>query len=351
MGLIVRGLIKRGGVWWVRVVVPADVRSLFGKTELLESLGTGDDTEAVRLGTPIIAKFKRQIADARGKVSAPPPPDDRLTIGLVQSRIDAWERRAIRNAEAAYINDSIAPLSWSDKATRSDFLYALAQPDAAVKVQGFMDRMAEALAVPTNHPALDHRQFQFWFRQGWQRVERAVDRFAAGDFSEIEDGDEEADQGAHTVALAAVMPAKGKRAGKGGISLDGLLDAFLGEKAPPEAADIKRAWRLFTEFVGDKTKPADVERRNGAAFLAELRKFPKTRKPEIVNLPFKEAIAAWDGPRIAPKTVWKTFGHIKRVFAYGAAGELIPRDPLAAVEIKKPTRRDQVKKRMEYGVD
>lgn len=201
----------------MRVVVPADVRSMFGKTELLESLGTGDDSEAVRLGTPIIAKFKRQIADARGQVSAPPPPDDRLTVGLVQSRFDAWERRAIRNAEAAYINDVIAPPSWSDKATRSDFLYALAQPDAAVKVQGFTDRMAEALAVPTNHPALDHRQFQFWFRQAWQRVERAVDRFAAGDFSDIEDGDEEADEGAHEVALAAVMPAKGKRGGNAAL--------------------------------------------------------------------------------------------------------------------------------------
>jgi len=68
MGLIVRGLIKRGSVWWVRVVVPADLRSVIGKTELLESLGTGDDVEAVRLGTPILAKFKQQIANARGQV-------------------------------------------------------------------------------------------------------------------------------------------------------------------------------------------------------------------------------------------------------------------------------------------
>ena len=89
MGLLVKGLIQKGRVWWVRVAVPPDVREAIGKTELLESLGTSDPAEAVRLGTPIITKFKQRIADARGQVYAPPPAADRLTAGLVQLRFDA----------------------------------------------------------------------------------------------------------------------------------------------------------------------------------------------------------------------------------------------------------------------
>jgi len=351
MGLIVRGLIKRGGVWWVRVAVPADSRAAIGKTELLESLRTGDAAEAVRLATPIIAKFKQQIANARGQIYAPPPPNEPLTAALIEARVEAWERRAIRDAEVAYINGEAAPLVGDAKAERSEFLYALSQPDAAAKVQQFKDRMAEALGVPINHRALDQQQFQFWFREAWRAVERAKERFAAGDFSEAEDEAGEAAEGSQSVPTAVEKPTKGKSASKGGMTLGGLLETFLRQENPPEAADIKRAWRLFTEFVGDKTLATDIKPEIGADFLAKLRGLPKTRKPEIVKLPFLQAIDAWDGAKIAPKTVWKTFGHIKRVFAYAAKVELIVKDPMAPVKNEKPTRRNRVKKRQDYDPD
>lgn len=147
MGLVVRGLIKRGGVWWVRVAVPADVRSLLGKTELLESLGTGDDAEAVRLGTPVIVQFKRQIADARGCVYTPPKADDRLTPAIALSRLEAWERREIREAEANAFNEPPPGIDWYGAHLRSELMYALGQRDASVLRRSHARAAAEIAAI------------------------------------------------------------------------------------------------------------------------------------------------------------------------------------------------------------
>jgi integrase len=103
--------------------------------------------------------------------------------------------------------------------------------------------------------------------------------------------------------------------------------------------------------VGSKAKPADITPTTGADFLAKLREFPATRRPDIEKLPFLEAIAAWDGDRIAPKTVWKTFGHLKRVVAYAATMKLIPSDPLAVVKNPKPRATERVKDRTAYDPD
>ncbi|HEY4030455.1 MAG TPA: DUF6538 domain-containing protein [Caulobacteraceae bacterium] len=245
MGLVVRGLIKRGGVWWVRVVVPADVRSVIGKTELLATLSTGDNIEAVRLGTPVIAQFKRQIADARGEVYAPPPADDRLTAALAQSRIATWKQVRIHEAEADSFNAAPVGSLWRDAGAveRATLIHALSQPDAAGRVEGFKDRLAEALGVRVDHPALEHIRVQSWFREAWETVERAKERFARGDFDIEEVVDEVAYEAPQDAPGGAV---KANAGSKSAIGLEGLLDAFLRHENPPEARDIKRAWRLFT---------------------------------------------------------------------------------------------------------
>ena len=51
----------------VRVAVPADVRNVVGKVELIQPLQTGDFSEATKKWGPVYKAFKAQIAQARAK--------------------------------------------------------------------------------------------------------------------------------------------------------------------------------------------------------------------------------------------------------------------------------------------
>ena len=59
MGRRAEGLQLRGGTWWLRVQVPDDVRAVFGKLEVHNSLKTGDHAEAKRR-----ARYDRLNLDA-----------------------------------------------------------------------------------------------------------------------------------------------------------------------------------------------------------------------------------------------------------------------------------------------
>jgi hypothetical protein len=63
------GLTLQRNTYIVRIVVPADVRRIIGKRELIQSLQTGDYREAVKKWGPVHKAFKRQIDEARTKGS------------------------------------------------------------------------------------------------------------------------------------------------------------------------------------------------------------------------------------------------------------------------------------------
>ena len=58
-------ILVRGGVFYVRISVPKDLRDLVGKSELKRSLNTSDRGKAVLLAPPAIQAFQNQIAKAR----------------------------------------------------------------------------------------------------------------------------------------------------------------------------------------------------------------------------------------------------------------------------------------------
>ncbi len=61
-------IVKKKGIWWVRIVVPDELVPLIGKKNLLESLHTKDHRIAVEKAPAVIAKFQQQIAAARAKL-------------------------------------------------------------------------------------------------------------------------------------------------------------------------------------------------------------------------------------------------------------------------------------------
>ncbi|MEQ3634767.1 MAG: site-specific integrase [Thalassolituus sp.] len=59
-------LILRGGNWYVRLSVPADVRPILSRREYTASLKTGSKQEAQRLKLPFLSAWRNAIAEARG---------------------------------------------------------------------------------------------------------------------------------------------------------------------------------------------------------------------------------------------------------------------------------------------
>ncbi|PYG26444.1 DUF6538 domain-containing protein [Pelagimonas varians] len=59
-------LIRVGRAWSVKVGIPAYVQHIFGKRAFKQTLQTADKALAITRSAPLIAKFKDEIALARG---------------------------------------------------------------------------------------------------------------------------------------------------------------------------------------------------------------------------------------------------------------------------------------------
>ena|SRR5208283_255230 len=76
------------GVYWVRKVVPAPLRPIVGKRELVASLGTKDPADAKVKAAPVIQRFESIIAAARNGGS-------RLTPDDLEGICQQWYRAAL----------------------------------------------------------------------------------------------------------------------------------------------------------------------------------------------------------------------------------------------------------------
>jgi len=56
---------RKTQIWYFRKIIPKDLQTRLGRKEVMESLGTRDRLEAVRLVLPHVEKWNRLIADAR----------------------------------------------------------------------------------------------------------------------------------------------------------------------------------------------------------------------------------------------------------------------------------------------
>jgi hypothetical protein len=95
------GLMRRGARYYVRRVIPLDLQELFGKREIVRSLGTSDPKEAKRLWLVAWAKFDRVFDQARNRnaISETMPQTGPQTVS--DAEFD-WqmEQRAFQDQEA-----------------------------------------------------------------------------------------------------------------------------------------------------------------------------------------------------------------------------------------------------------
>ena len=71
--MIRRHVHSKTGVYWLRKVVPFALRSLVGRRELVQTLGTKDASEAKRKAGEVSVQFEAIIANARAATRADAP--------------------------------------------------------------------------------------------------------------------------------------------------------------------------------------------------------------------------------------------------------------------------------------
>jgi integrase len=123
-----------------------------------------------------------------------------------------------------------------------------------------------------------------------------------------------------------------------------LLDRYVAAKKPKSEDDLRYHWRRLVERVGDiaveAVTPDALE-----SFLIDLRRFPKTRRPDITKLGFDGILEKYGdvAPPISEPTVWKHFVSYGQVFSYALTMRLIAFNPVAAVMPSKPKPTKEVR--------
>ncbi len=342
---------KRGDTYFVRVVIPQDVRHAFGQSTFTESLRTKDQVEAIERAAPIIAAIKRRIAAARRKQSPLPrtaPTEARLMVVSPDDVFEAvgrWRRDHIQQAYIDHANALVAPVNpFSDEGRQlSDRLYAL-QRSAWTELSDFDTRYVEALNVQGLALAVEHpiiAKTRHWFGQAWLEAERRIGEFRQGDFSNWPElGETPAPPPATNDTPVAANP----RASEPELlRLGQLLDRYIQRERPNEDRRLKTYIRRLSEFLGDPLI-RDITTSDMDRFLVQLRRFPRTKRPEVEKMSFSKVVAAYatdeKTPRLTDKTIWANwFVFYKRLFRFAQDRDWIAHNPVSAAMPRKPRKR------------
>jgi hypothetical protein len=347
---LMKNVEKRGETYFVRVVIPEDVRHAFGQSTFTESLRTKDQVEAIERAAPIIAAIKRRIVEtrrSRSSSSRPAPTAARLVVVSPDDVYDAvrhWRRDHVQQAYIDHANELVAPISqFSDEGRRlSETLYAL-QRSAWDELSDFDNLYAAALnsqglAVSAGHPII--AKTRHWFGPAWHDAERRIAEFRRGEFSNWPEEDEApSPEAAANNAPVATKPTASEPAA---LRLGQLLDRYIERERPNEDRRLKTYIRRLSEFLGDppirNIATSDMDR-----FLVQLRRFPRTKRPEVAKMSFSKVVAAYvtddKTPRLTDKTIWANwFVFYKRLFRFAQERDWIAHNPVSAA-MPKPRRR------------
>lgn len=104
----------RTGFWEARKVIPSELRSALGKTEFKQALNTKDESEAIRVGAPILADWQDQIDAAKGRVALAVAPIQRHQIdrNRAYDAIQRWKSSQLKSALNDAFNGSLHPAAY-----------------------------------------------------------------------------------------------------------------------------------------------------------------------------------------------------------------------------------------------
>lgn len=350
-----RNLIQRNGVYVVRVQLPADVRESFGKTAEVRSLRTRDPHQALERAGPMIADIKRQIEKVRRgekvvQPSASTPAPAPVASWSPDDAYEAIERWAKAVTDKSYLDHfhGRAPTFdtfGTEAVALSERVYALQQRRFG-DIPDFDDRLAEVLGeqgidIGAGHPTIPH--LRSWFGEAWQRTEAHAARFRQGEFSEWSlNPSTEASESSVTGAGALEAVA----AQSGALSLSGASESFIAVARPTlkDASEIRGYVRRLIEHLGD-IPIRDLTTSALDGFLIQLRRFPVTKRRDILRLPFDQIVDRHGDDETLSKLSNKTirakwFGAYNRIAKFAIDRDLIVKNPVTAAMPKKADDED-----------
>lgn len=343
-----KGVVLRGGVYQVRITIPADVRAAYGVREDVRSLGTGNKVEAIRLAGPIIAEIKTRIEALRQpgppmvKVSAPVR-HDVLDPRLVFDAFNQWRYDEIEGDYIAFSNGVGVAVPEEEPGLR----YNLQDYARLPLIACFEPRLASLLGVTADHPILKAPRVREHFRRAWVDVEHFNQRFSLGLF----DGwDEEAPTPQPTSLPASTPTTTTPVRDEGMLTPLQLYDVW----APVAGIKLEPRNRGYVqrleEFLGPKPIHK-IEPHDLAGFRVAALRFPNTKSPSVLARPFNEIVEWSDGagkdtPNLDEITVWKWINTLKGMFGYAQKNRWIEFNPAEDTMAKPGKKR---KKREEYS--
>lgn len=351
---------QRNGIYRVRIKIPDAARHAFPDLpksgDYARSLKTRNEAEAFERAPPIIADILRRIEEAmNGRLDAPDPPRPQpqwpaFRRSEILEAIERWRFAAIRQADSEYssgIAPEIAPFG-EEAATLSELRYRL-QQGRVHEIADFDDRLRAALRtegidVAADHPVLAQDWLRAAFCEAWSNVEHWTDEFQKGVFRWDEEGPQEP-VGEGVAVQATLAPGHPERGGQTPpVTLTALLDRFIATKRPKSESDLRYHWRRLIERLGD-VPVSSVRSEALETFLIDLRRFPKTRRPQIEKLTFDEILRDHPnaGPPLTEPTVFKHFASYKQVFGYALDMQWITFNPVNAVMPRKPQPTKEVR--------
>lgn len=341
----VPNLKPRNGVYETRIQIPKDVQLAYGKTVEHVSHGTRDFATALERHGPIAARIKRQIDAIRaGGEMAPTPaanhalwsPDD------AHAAIQKWTKAAIDQAYLDHfhgLGEPIDPLG-AEAVAISDRVMALRE-GRFTDVAGFDASLVAAVSgqgipITMDHPALS--RLRGWFGEASLTLEGHLARFRRDDFSEWSLDPTAERQGSPVAASSASVAASQPSAT---MRLSELLDTFIAVRRPTgkTESEMRGYTRRLIEHLGDiaiaDLKPVALD-----GFLVKLRKFPVTKRPDIIKRPFDEIVALYGDDATIPKVGGKTirvkwFGCFNQLAKFAISRELIVTNPVSATIPRK----------------
>lgn len=260
---LMRGITRRGksGTFYAVVNIPADVRGAFGGArQKWVSLGTTEETEAIRRGAPIIADLKDKIRSARGQATRPAASTKQAATNRhvraihpdrAWAAIRQWRRDTIEEACVAEFNGTAPKVAiFTPQHSALSQLRAKLQNGDWLAIPGFDAALVKALTDAGLEAAMGHTalpNLRQWFGEAWNEVEHFADQFRAGRFSVWPEKEEPSE--AQVVQAGTALPPQAHVAN--GMKLLELFDRWAAVERQDEQARLRGYVRRLAEFLGD----------------------------------------------------------------------------------------------------
>jgi hypothetical protein len=341
----------RKDTYYVRVQVPANVQAVIGKTELWESLRTGNFHDARKAAPPVIDRFKREIDAARR---------------------GTWDQTRTMPARAALANWAVKqaarpPTLEGDLYSELNTLQRVAalqrawnNPEGYRDIEGFDEDLATILSangcrVTSTDPVIAEmrQEAALTFLYAAQFAERG--RLATA-FTKRAEAVQQADL--ETIAVAPSKP--GNELPAPSLTISKLFERWFASVRPSdkEAGRLRHQLRRMLEAVGDI--PANYLTKDQVAdFMSWVVRFPGRKRSAKLNaLPLRELVEAFETlnaklaesgeptcPTLTKTTVEEWFAGYKRMFSFGVDLDLIDKNPFDRLKALVVNGADSVKRR------